>query len=416
MSRDAGQAVLTPPIPQIKPQRVTYGGISAEALQSLGCMEGVYEPVVTRETKKTRAPSTLQPGYLLAGIVAAIAFGIHVLPVAPFTVAGEGAARHPISAAIIAIVAGALLRNVLPLPASIKPGCRHIVKKLIPIAIVLIGAQLNLSNIAGVGFAALVITLVCLVFSVAAGYGIGRLLGLGPKTSLLIGAGTGICGNSAIVAVAPLIDAEDDDVVLSIGTVNLFGLLAMLVWPVIGAALVMRSDAFGVWCGTTIHAVPQVVAAGFALDAQAGAMATLVKLVRVTMLAPLVFVLAMIHSKAAAERNTNDGLAVHYAKLVPWFVWAFVAIAVLNTLGLIPALQFPDRGIFAASALGMTSLGLTDACTMGGKILLTLAMAAIGLDVNVRELVGVGGKAVLAGFLSTAALGAVSLGLIWILL
>ncbi len=391
-------------------------GLSDEAFGSLGCMEGVYEPIVTPAVERARPTAALGSGYLLAAGVAISAYVIHRLPFAPFSVVGDAGVRHPISAAILAIVGGMLLRNTMSLPTSIRAGCRHIVKKIIPVAIVCTGAGLNLLNVANVGFAAFGITVLCLLIGVGGGYAIGRVLGLTSRTAMLLGAGTGICGNSAIVAVAPLIDAHDDDVVLSIGTVNLFGLMAMLLWPLVGQHLDFNDESFGIWCGTTIHAVPQVVAAGFAFSPDAGAMATLIKLVRVTLMAPLVFVLAMIHShRAGTNQNSGNGLVIHYARLIPWFVWGFVALSALHTLGLIPTLQFPLRE-FLSNGSGPAQVSVGGLLTLSGELLLTLALAAIGLDVNIRELVGVGGRAVLAGFGSTILLGAASILLITMLL
>jgi len=416
MTLDVYPVVASGPATRRLEQVLYDGGLSADALGSLGCMEGVYEPVVTTTTAAPKPPAALRNGYVLAGGVAVAAYIIHKLPFAPFSVPGEAGVRHPVSAAIIAILAGLLLRNFLALPSSIKAGCRHIVKKVIPVAIVLTGAGLNLLNIANVGLPAFLLTVLCLLIGVGGGFAIGRLLGLGSKTSLLLGAGTGICGNSAIVAVAPLIDAHDDDVVLSIGTVNLFGLLAMLMFPVVGRQLGVGNEAFGIWCGTSIHAVPQVVAAGYAFSPDAGAVATLVKLVRVTMLAPMVFVLALIHSRhTASHPRGNEGPVIHYARLIPWFVWGFVALSALNTFGLIPTLQFPTREQLSA-AFQPADVPIGWLLTFCGELLLTLAMAAIGLDVNIRELAGVGGRAVVAGLASTVLLGAASLILITFML
>jgi uncharacterized integral membrane protein (TIGR00698 family) len=378
-------------------------------------MEGVYEPIVTPAVERIRPTAALGSGYLLAAGVAISAYVIHRLPFAPFSVTGDAGVRHPISAAILAIVGGMLLRNTTALPTSIRAGCRHIVKKIIPVAIVCTGAGLNLLNVANVGLAAFVITVLCLVIGVGGGYALGRLLGLNSRTSLLLGAGTGICGNSAIVAVAPLVDADDDDVVLSIGTVNLFGLAAMLLWPVLGHRLAFNDESFGIWCGTTIHAVPQVVAAGFAFSTDAGAVATLIKLVRVTLMAPLVFVLAMIHSHRAGAKQSGNGLVIHYARLIPWFVWGFVALSALNTLGFIPTLHFPLRE-FLSNGSGPAQVSVGSLLTLSGELLLTLALAAIGLDVNIRELVSVGGRAVLAGLGSTILLAVGSMLLITMLL
>ncbi len=413
-----GAQVLTRPISVAASRRaISYAPtLSAEAFSSLGCMDGVYEPVVTPAHVPVRETTSIRPGYLWAACLAAAAYAIHYLPIEPFSVASGAGVRRPISAAIIAILAGLLVRNLFTLPGAIRPGCRHIVKKAIPIAIVCTGAGLNLSNVAGLGYTALLITVTCLVVGVAASYGLARTIGLGSRTSLLLGAGTGICGNSAIVAVAPLIDANDKDVVLSIGTVNLFGLLAMLAWPIIGHQLTLTDEAFGIWCGTSIHAVPQVVAAGFAYSPDAGAVATLVKLVRVTLLAPLIFVLALIHSRhTAAATGETDALSIRYSRLIPWFVWGFILLAFLNTMGFLPSLQFPLQGLWSAAGQAPT-LRIGSMLTTAGELLLTLAMVAIGLDVNIRELSSVGGRAILAGLLSTVVLGAASLASIaWLL-
>ena len=401
---------------RIDTERVYGAALSSEAILSLGSMEGVYDPVVTTPAQAAQpaAHAAELPGYLAAGAVVGLAYAVHYLPLAPFTAAAESGVRHPISAAIIAILLGMALRNTLALPDSLRAGCKHIVKRVIPMAIVLMGAGLNLAAMASIGLAALTVVLFCIAIGVPGGYYIGRFMGLNWRTSLLLGTGTGICGNSAIAAVAPLIDAEEDDFVLSVATVNLFSLLAMLAWPAIGGLLQLGDEAFGVWAGTSIHAVPQVVAAGFAYSPEAGALATLVKLVRVTMLAPLVFILAMMYARDHADdTSTTARFTVRYARLVPWFVWGFVGFAVLNTLGLLPVLEFRPSGFLASIGVGdQLSVSIADSMKWAGKILITLAMAAIGLEVNLRVLAGVGRRAFLAGLLTTVVLGVASLTMI----
>ncbi len=394
-----------------------YGAaLSSEAILSLGSMEGVYDPVVTTpvEAGRPAAHAAELPGYLAAGALVGLAYAVHYLPFAPFTLTAESGVRHPVSAAIIAILLGLALRNTLALPDSLRTGCKHIVKRVIPMAIVLMGAGLNLTAMASIGLAALTVVMFGIAIGVLAGYYIGRFMGLNWRTSLLLGTGTGVCGNSAIAAVAPLIDAKEDDLVLSVATVNLFGLLAMLAWPAIGGLLHLGDEAFGVWTGTSIHAVPQVVAAGFAYSPEAGALATLVKLVRVTMLAPLVFILAVMYARDHAnDTSTTAPLTVRYARLVPWFVWGFVGFAVLNTLGLLPVLEFKPSGFLASIGVGHElSVSIADLMGWAGKILITLAMAAIGLEVNLRVLASVGRRAFLAGLLATVALGIASLTMI----
>lgn len=388
-----------------------YGTLDDEALASLGSMEGLEVPIVVTRTgpaKSKPARPSLWPGYAAAILVAAAAYAVHYLPFAPFRVASEFGVRRPVSAAIIAILLGAVARNVFRLPHTILEGCKGIVKKIIPVTIVLTGFSLNLTSIANVGAPALIIILACIAIATGAAYAFGRMLKLWKRTALLIGAGTAICGNSAIVAVAPLIDATDEDLMLSMSTINLLGLPLMFLFPIAGTMLGLSDQAYGVWAGTSIHAVPQVVAAAFAFSPAAGTIATLVKLVRVALLAPFTFVLAI----AYARRKRTGGVTVRYSRLVPPFFWGFVAAALLNTLGLIPALEFHPTW----RASGAFSISTAGALVEAGNLLLTLAMAAMGLEVDVHFLARVGGRALLTGVIACLVLCAASLALIRILL
>jgi uncharacterized integral membrane protein (TIGR00698 family) len=360
-------------------------------------MEGIHQLPRSRQPARKRPPWS---GSLLAAAIAAASFGIHYLPFPPFRVGAAADTRYPVSAAIIALVSGLIVRNSLPLPASSVESARGLARRVIPITIVLTGAGLNLVRIASVGSTALLVTVVCIVLSMAAAVWFGKLLGVWSRTGLLIGAGTAICGTSAIVAVAPLIEAEDQDIMLSISTVNILGLFLMFLLPVMGGLMHLQDDAFGIWAGTSIHAVPQVVAAAFAYSAQAGALATLVKLVRVTLLAPFLFAVSFFYA-----RRQHSTIAIPYTKLIPPFVYGFLALSVLNTLRLLPVLQFP----FAAAPLSELLVNL-------GEILLALSMAAMGLEVNVRFLARAGGAALLTGAAASAVLCLASLLLIRMLL
>jgi uncharacterized integral membrane protein (TIGR00698 family) len=371
-------------------------GIPLEALQSLDSMEGVYAQPVA-EIKPQKAPpakASPVPGYALALAVTAFAYLVHYLPFPPFRVVGVAGIRYPVSAAIVAILAGMAVRNLVRLPSSVIESARGMPRRVIPPSIVLTGAGLNLAAIATVGIRALLITLACLTVAMGSAIWLGALTRLARKTSILLGAGTAICGTSAIVAVAPLIEAEDHDMLLSIGTVNILGLVFMFVMPVIGSMLKLSDQAFGVWTGTSIHAVPQVLAAAFSYSQTAGTLATLVKLVRVALLAPLIFVLGIWHSRQAGAGQTQ----IHYSRLVPAFVWGFLLLSVLNTLDLLPVLQF-RFGNYATSAL-LTNLG---------ELLLAISMAAMGLEVNLVQFSKVGGRAMLVGTLSGLALSISSL-------
>ncbi len=388
----------------------SLSSLPAEAYLSLACMEGMPDrPLV--ETAPCAKPTPVKVavpwhGYALAVATAAVAYAVHLLPFAPFSVNTGAAVRHPVSADIIAIVAGVLIRNLFALPPAVIEACKRIVKRVLPLAVVFAGAGLNLFDVASVGVPALVVTMTGIGVAIAAAYYGGRLLGVGHRTALLIGAGTGICGNSAIAAVAPLTDADDDDLMLSLGTINLFGLLVMLVLPVAGRLVHLSDQAFGIWAGASVHAVPQAVATGFAYSSDSGTLATLVKLVRVALLAPLVFIMTVLYTRRHARASDPAARpAVYYARMVPWFIWGFVGLALLNSLALIPRITFD----FPA---GPAEIHLSQTIATAGKLLLTLATAAIGLEVNIRLLAGVGGRAIATGFVAAVALGAGTLLLI----
>jgi uncharacterized integral membrane protein (TIGR00698 family) len=367
-------------------------------------MEGIHALPHAPSPKPAARPGAVAAAwwwrYLPSGMVCALSYAVHYLPFPPFRVLSPSGARYPVSGAIVAIVGGVLVRNLLPLPKAAVESAKGLARRVIPATIVLAGAGLNLRLVATVGPMALAITVACMAIAMAATLWLARLFGVVHRTAMLIGAGTAICGTSAIVAVGPLIGAEDNDLMLSIGTINILGLVLMFVLPAIGGLLRLSDQAFGVWAGTTIHAVPQVVAAGFAYSAAAGRLATLVKLVRVTMLAPFLFLLGFLH-----VRRRGPSVAIPYSRLVPPFVYGFLALSLANTLALLPVLQF-RFGSFA----------LADLLANLGELLLTLSMAAMGLEVNIRFLARTGAGAVLTGAGATVLLCAGSLILIRLLL
>jgi len=342
-------------------------------------MEGLDAPSVVRTVEVSKSPQSrgVIYGYLAATVVAALAYGLHLF-------------YKPASAAIIAILAGALFRNLISFPKALLDGCKGLVRRVIPITIVLTGATLNLTDLAK-GAPYLLVILGAIVTGTLAAVYCGRLFGASAKTALLVGAGTSICGTSAIVAVAPIIDADDNDLLLSVSTINIFGLAVMVLLPILGGILHMSPDKFGVWAGTTVHAVPQAVTTGFAFGPTAGALATLVKLVRVTLLAPFVVVVALTATKR------KDGAKLKLANLLPPFIYGFALLAILNTVGLLPSLNFHLLGG------GAVSIDLPKVLGELANLLLTLSMAAMGLEVNLTLLLRAGGPALGTGLAASVA-------------
>ncbi len=322
-----------------------------------------------------KKPAALWYGYLAAAMISMVAFAAHHY-------------YRPLSAAILAVLIGAVLRNFSLVPIHALNGCRRLVKQVLPITIILTGATLNLTDV-GRGWPQLLVVMVAITVGTGVAIVAGRLLGASRKTSILVGAGTSICGNSAIISVAPVIRATDEDLLLSISTINILGLVIMVVLPLAGTGLGMSPEIFGVWAGATVHAVPQAIATGLAFGPEGGATATLVKLMRVAMLAPFVLLIGVL-----ARRREGASQEVRYFSLLPPFLWGFTLLALLNTLGLLPEVTFRPLGssvpIVAATATSLAELG---------NLLLILSMAAMGMEVNIRQLVRSGGPALVTGLL-----------------
>lgn len=338
-------------------------------------------------------------GICLAAVVTCAAVLTHVLLLKPFGI--------PFGPSVIAMIYGIIVANIFKLPEKAYAGLHWIVAGLIPIAIVALGAGLDLSVLAANGWTFLGLVVLAVVISLGAASLLGKWLGLPREATLLVAAGTAICGSSAILAVAPLLKAKSENIIASVAAINLIGLLAMSVCIVVGLVFPIAASDFGLWCGATIHAVPTVAGAAFDHSEKAGEIATLIKLGRVAMLAPLVIVFALWFrpgKKSASKQKIGNPL-----RLVPWFVVGFVVAALLSTFKLLPTLEFSSDSHLLARAFSLEAGG---AIQGAGKLLLTLAMAAIGLQVGLRSMLATGRTAVLTTLLTWIVLSAIVLTVI----
>ncbi len=313
------------------------------------------------------------PGLGLAAALAAAAFALrHVF------------ATLPLSALMWAIALGALWRNLFGLPAAAAPGIAAALKRPLRLGIVLLGLQLSVGQLLDIGAAGLVLLLACVVLSFGSSLLIGRLLGVEPGLVQLIAAGTSICGASAVVAANSVVRARGEAVVYALGVVTLYGTIVMFAFPILGALLGLSGHAYGVWIGASVHEVAQVVAAAFAHGDAAGQTGTASKLTRVLMLAPLV--LFMSHWVA---RKHSEAAAVP----VPWFALGFLAMVALASSELLPASML--------AVLGLLS-----------QALLALALAAVGLETDLRHIRDQGWRPLALGALATVFIGGLALVLV----
>ncbi len=351
---------------------------------------------------------SIWPGILLSALLTFLAAFLHVLPFAPFTLS-DG--QHPVSAVLLALLLGVAVRNLIPAASHLKPGTDAIVKTWLPVGIVLLGARLDFYVLVGVAIqvavgAALLIGVMIVLTRLLA-----RWCRVGERLGLLIGVGTAICGSSAIVAVAPVVEANDEEMAYSIGVINLLGIVAMLLFPVAGTLFGLDATLYGTWCGLGIHATPQVIAAGFAhtVDGQtAGEMATIVKLVRISLLGPVVFGMGIWYAYHQRRKAATIGAPVRYSKLVPGFVLLFLGMALLRTVGLLPEVTFHLKAPFLLGE-GDRIVDLAQLFSDTGKWVITAAMAGVGLSTEFRAMKSGGIRPLVLGVMAAIGIAVLAL-------
>ncbi|MGE5626603.1 MAG: YeiH family protein [Solirubrobacterales bacterium] len=295
-------------------------------------------------------------------------------------------------------VFGITLGMILTLLVSKKSGkfehgIKFTSKKILQYSIILLGFEMNLFNILKVGSQSLYVIIFTLSASFITAFIAGRLLKIPGKTAALVGIGTSICGGSAIAAAAPVLQAEDEDVAHAISTIFLFNIIAVFIFPLLGRFFGMSDMGFGMWAGTAINDTSSVVAAGASWSSAAGnntalTFATIVKLTRTLMIVPVTLFLAIYTSRKNKDTNTTENFNI--SKIFPWFVLAFILVSIVNTFS----------GI---------NTNLSHLFVELGKFMITMAMAAIGLNTNIVKLLKNGFKPILLGLCCWFSVAAVSI-------
>ena len=326
------------------------------------------------------------PGFALAIVIAFCASFIEgLLPV------------HLIGASVIALFIGMFLNPHIKSPVF-KTGITFTSKKVLKFAIILLGASLNVQTVLTVGKLSLSVMCFTLLTCFGGGYLVGKALGLDWKLSNLISAGTGICGGSAIAAIAPVIDAEDRDIAYAMSATFLFDMAMIVLFPIMGRFLGLSDMAYGLWAGTAVNDTSSVVAAGYAFSEAAGDFATMVKLTRTLAIIPTVLIFALINArlkrKNAAGVGNVTGEKVNVTSLLPWFILFFLLLSVINSFGFIPT----------EVSTGAKSLS---------KFLMVGALAAIGLNTSFSEMKKAGIAPMVHGFIISLLVVLVAIGVEW---
>ena len=323
--------------------------------------------------------------------------GVEVLPglalTVPIAVVATliGAAVPVLGSALPAIVIGVLIALIRRPGVRFAPGVEYSGKFLLQVAVVLLGAQLSLEAILRVGAESLPVMLSTLLVCLLAAWLIGRALRVAPRLRTLIGVGTGICGASAIAAVAPVIGALSAEVSYAVSTIFVFNILAVVLFPLLGHALGLDPHTFGLLAGTAVNDTSSVVATASVYGAAALGFAVVVKLVRTLMIIPISVGLSVIESRRAADgrRMTLRGVV----GLVPWFLGGFLLVAVLGSLGAIPS-------------------GPREAMVHTSGFLIATAMAGIGLSTDAAALRRAGWRPLVLGAILWILVTATSLAVI----
>lgn len=281
------------------------------------------------------------------------------------------------------------------------PGATLAARYALRAGITLLGARLTVTQLVETGAGSVLAIVAVVSAALVIGTWLARRLGLTPPMSALITVGMAICGNSAILALSPIIGARHRDTAYAVSTITLFGLLGVLLLPVLGRELGLGEEAFGVWAALAVNDTVQVVATGYAFSPGAGDVATIVKLTRNIAILPVLLGTTWLVTRGAAAddggaRPRSRSWAGLIGRAIPWFVVGFVAFAALRSAGAL-SVALPAGGTLA------------DLCSTLAGFLILVALAGVGLTTDLRSLRDVGGRPLLLGAAMWVVIGLLAL-------
>ncbi len=339
------------------------------------------------ETVKVSKQSRLVPGLILAIILATISFYL-------------GKLNTILNDVIIAILIGALMRNTTGIPEATIEGLRFCLKRVLRVAIILLGVQLSFKQVINTGGESLIVILFVVSVAIPVTYLIGKKLGLNSQICALLGVGSAICGASAVLATGPAIKAKERDIALAVATIFIFNTLALFLFPVLGHILQLSDLTYGTWTGAAVQDVSSVVATGFTYSQNAGEIAMVVKLTRTVFIIPVVFLLALFFTWKNRQSGTEfePNKTISYRKIFPWYVLGFLGMSILNSLNV-----FTDPVVATINPIT--------------HFLILMVMVSVGTDLDFGEMKKVGLSflyAGLAGMLIMSILSLILIGLLGI--
>jgi len=316
---------------------------------------------------------SLAPGLLLSVLLAMIS--VHISNSLPSNIIG---------ASVIALLVGMLINPLITSYPTFVKGLTFTSKKVLKTAIILMGVKLSFQQVLQVGKFSLVVMTFTLLAAFGGGYLLGRLFKMDWRLSSLISAGTGICGGSAVAAVAPVIDSDESQIAYAISATFIFDVIMVVLFPLMGVYLGLSDLGFGLWAGTAVNDTSSVVAAGYAFSEAAGDYAIIVKLTRTLAIVPVVLIFSWIGARVKKRECQDAELCnVSIKEIFPWFILLFLLMVGIASTGTIP----DDARLLMSDT---------------SKFLMVMALGSIGLKTNFSRLAKSGFLPMVHGFMISA--------------
>ncbi|MCK6650676.1 MAG: putative sulfate exporter family transporter, partial [Bacteroidia bacterium] len=274
---------------------------------------------------------------------------------------------------LMALLAGMLVGNLIKVPENFQSGISFTSGKLLELSILFLAFSINYTHIAQTGALSFSIIAIMIVAMLLFTYYLSIKVKCPGSTGWLVGFGTAICGSSAIAALSPSVTKNKEDIGIAMAVVNLFGSIGMIVMPIVLVKMDLSTTQMGLLLGGTLHSVGNVAGSGYTISNEVGEAAITIKLARVALLSP-----ALIFFNYLVNKDNVKNWKEHFR--LPWYLWSFIGITILTSF-----IHLPDA-----------FLGTMDTA---GKIILTIAMAAIGLKVSFKKLYESGKNGILFGLI-----------------
>lgn len=327
------------------------------------------------KTQKNNAFIEFAPGIVMTLLIAIIAKYMSALPY--LSIMGQ---------LVIAILLGIVWRYSIGVPDRSVAGIQFSSKKLLRLGIILLGMRLNLLDIIHAGPKVFLSAVIVIAFTLPVVYGLARLFKIEKRLSILTACGTAICGAAAVVAIAPQIKAKDEETVIGAAVVAILGTLFTLIYTLLFPVIGLSPLHYGIFSGATLHEIAHVIAAAAPGGDEAVDMATIVKLTRVALLVPVAIIIGIWTNRADGERR--GGAKASWKSIpIPWFILGFLAVSGIHSLGIIP--------VAAADLIVITAY-----------LLIAMAMAGLGLNIDLATFRKYGMKSFSAGFIGSVLLSA----------